>query len=289
MKVGAHVSTAGGLHTAIDRAQEMGAETIQIFASSPRAWAFKPPSDEVVKAFREKAAASGIGPTFLHGIYLVNLGGPALLEQSVASLTAHLGVASRMGASGVIFHAGSHKGVGFDGVLPQAVAAITKVLVGSPKDAWLIIENSTGMGNHIGASFEEIGRIIVAVGSERVKVCLDTQHSVAAGYMLLDKDGLEKAMTEFDRHIGLERLVAVHANDSKVPPGSGVDRHENIGDGSIGEEGFLRIMSHAAFRDVPFLLEVPGIEGGGPDKANLDRLKAIRAKAMAGKGSKKGK
>ena len=289
MKIGAHVSAAGGLHTAIDRAQEMGAEAIQVFASSPRAWAFKPPSDDVVKAFREKTAATGIGPAFLHGIYLVNLGGPALLEQSVASLTAHLGVASRIGASGVIFHAGSHKGAGFDGVLPQAVAAIGKALDGSPKDAWLIIENSAGMGNHIGASFEEIGRIIEAVGSERVKVCLDTQHSVAAGYMLFDKDGLEKAMAEFDRHIGLKRLVAVHANDSKVPPGSGVDRHENIGEGSIGEEGFVRIMSHAAFREVPFILEVPGMEGGGPDKANLDRLKAIRAKAMAAKVAKKGK
>jgi deoxyribonuclease-4 len=288
MKIGAHVSTAGGLHTALDRAQEMGAETIQIFASSPRAWAFKPPSDDVVKAFREKAAASGIGPAFLHGIYLVNLGAPGLLEQSVASLTAHLGVASRIGASGVIFHAGSHKGVGFDGVLPQVAESIKKALDGSPKDSWLIIENSAGMGNHIGASFEEIGRIMKAVGSGRVKACLDTQHSVAAGYMLLDKDGLEKAMAEFDRHIGLKRLVAVHANDSKVPPGSGVDRHENVGDGSIGEEGFLRIMSHPAFRDVPFLLEVPGIEGGGPDKTNLDRLKAIRDKAVAGKGAKKG-
>ena len=134
------------------------------------------------------------------------------------------------------------------------------------------------MGQHIGAKFEELGRIIETVGSPRLKVCLDTQHSFAAGYDLASKGGLETALEEFDREIGLDRLVAVHANDSKQPLGSGIDRHENIGQGHIGIEGFETLMSHPAFSDLPFFLEVPGMEGGGPDKANLDILKGIREK-----------
>ena len=120
-----------------------------------------------------------------------------------------------------------------------------------------------------------------ALASPRVKVCLDTQHSFAAGYNVVEEDGLNRALEEFDREIGLLNLVAVHANDSKVPFASGVDRHENIGQGHMGLEGFRCIMRHSAFRDVPFLLEVPGVEGKGPDKANLDILKGLREEVGA--------
>ena len=142
----------------------------------------------------------------------------------------------------------------------------------------MIIENCAGMGNHIGASFTEIGRIMKALGNPRVKVCLDTQHCFAAGYNLATLEGLNDAMEEFDREIGLEHLVAVHANDSKIVLGGGVDRHENIGDGNIGISGFECIMAHPAFQEVPFLLEVPGTNRSGPDVANIERLKAIRTK-----------
>lgn len=278
MKLGAHISTAGGLDKAIDRAQEIGAETIQIFASSPRGWAFKPVPEDRVLAFREKSEATGISPTFLHGIYLVNVGGtPDLVQKSIASLSEHMNVAGQIGAAGVIFHGGSHKGVGFDGILDQAAAALKEVLSSSPDEVSLIIENSAGMGSHIGASFREIGRLIDAIASPRVMVCLDTEHCFAAGYDLADPDGIDAVMEEFDREIGLSKLVAVHANDAKVEHGSGVDRHENIGEGFIGVKGFQVIMGHPAFRDVPFLLEVPGFDKKGPDKKNMDRLKAIRA------------
>ena len=145
----------------------------------------------------------------------------------------------------------------------QAVRTIEAVLERSPSDTWLIIENSAGMGFHMGASFEEIGRLIAAVGSDQVKVCLDTEHTFAAGYNLADRDEIDASMDEFDREIGLDRLVVVHANDAKVEFGSGVDRHENIGEGYIGIEGFEVIMGHSAFRDVPFLLEVPGLREEG--------------------------
>ena len=284
MELGAHVSAAGGIDKAIDRAVGIGAETIQVFASSPRAWKFKPIAEDKALSFREKAAAAGIEATFLHGSYLVNIGGkPEHVAKSVASLTNHMGAAAQLGARGVIFHSGSHKGVGFDAVLGQAADALAQVLDNTDDDVQLIIENCAGMGAQIGASFAELGRLIKAVDSPRLKICLDTEHAFAAGYNIADPEGIQSAMAEFDEEIGLDRLVVVHANDAKVEFGSGVDRHENIGEGYIGVEGFETIMAHAAFADVPFLLEVPGMNKKGPDKPNLDRLKDIRERlAVAG-------
>jgi deoxyribonuclease-4 len=280
MKLGAHVSAAGGIDKAIDRAQEIGAEAVQIFASSPRGWAFKPITDKQIDSFRARSAETGIS-AFQHGIYLVNLGGgPELLEKSIESLTNHMNVASKIGSAGVIFHCGSHKGVGFDGIFDQAVDAMKQVLDNSPDDVWLMIENSAGMGAHIGASFKEIGALIKGVDHPNIRVCIDTEHAFAAGYNIADPEGIEVAMQEFDQEIGLSKLAAVHANDAKVEFASGVDRHENIGEGHIGIKGFETIMGHPAFRDVPFLLEVPGQDKKGPDKENLDRLKEIRERLL---------
>ena len=278
MRLGAHVSTSGGLHTAIGRAEEIGAETIQIFASSPRAWRFRSHASEDIFAYQDRARKSDVTPLFIHCSYLVNVGGSEdILGKSVTSLIAHMGAAHAIGAAGVIFHGGSHKGVGFDGVFEQTVIALKEVLASSSGDVWLIIENSAGMGSHIGSSFREIGRILREIESPQLKACLDTQHSFAAGYNIADRNGLDDAMGEFEEEIGLSRLVAVHSNDSKIELGGGVDRHENIGDGHIGITGFEGIIAHPAFRDVPFLLEVPGVDGSGPDKYNLDLLKQIRS------------
>ncbi len=278
MKLGAHVSTSGGVDKAFDRALEIGAEAFQIFATSPRAWRFRDAPDSQVTAFHRRAEETDISPFFIHASYLINVGGgPELVKKSVDSLTSHMNAAGRLGAAGVIFHGGSHRGAGFDGVLDQAAAALRSALAGSPDDVRLIIENSAGMGAHIGSSFSEIARIIDAVGDSRVDVCLDTQHTFAAGYNLADAGAIDGVMDEFDREIGLQKLVVVHANDAKTGFGSGVDRHENIGDGHIGIGGFEVIMGHPAFRDVPFILEVPGMDKKGPDKENMDRIKAVRA------------
>ena len=137
------------------------------------------------------------------------------------------------------------------------------------------------MGQHIGAKFEDLGRILKAIESPRLRVCLDTQHCFAAGYDMTTKQGIEAMVAEFDRDVGVSNLLAVHANDSKRPCGSGVDRHDNIGDGFIGEDGFAAIMGNPAFRDVPFLLEVPGFEGKGPDRQNTDILKKIRREVVS--------
>ena len=283
MKIGAHVSSAGGVSKSVARAAGIGCETLQIFGSSPQGWAFKPVPEKEVEAFRMASAEAGIGPAFLHAIYLINLGtsNPANLEKGIQSLINYMNLAADIEANAVIFHPGSHKGAGYDAIFDQVVDALKRVLDNSPDGPSLAVENMAGMGEHIGAKFEELGRIIEAVGSPRLKVCLDTQHSFAAGYDLTTTPGIEAMITEFEDTIGKGRLAAVHANDSKRPCGSGVDRHDNIGEGFIGESGFATIMGHPAFRDVPFLLEVPGFEGKGPDQRNIDILKTIRQQVGA--------
>ena len=223
-------------------------------------------------------------PVFIHGVYLINLAtsDPLGLERSVDSLTWSLDVCRRIGALGTIFHLGSHRGAGFEAVLPQVVAAVRQVLERCPGDTWFILENSAGMGASVGSRFSELGVIMREAASPRVKTCFDTQHAFAAGYDVAIAQGLEATLAEFDEQVGLANLVAVHANDSKIPLGGGVDRHENVGEGLIGREGFRVILGHPAFRDIPFLLEVPGFDKKGPDKENLDILRQIREEVGAG-------
>ncbi len=281
MHIGAHISAAGGVEKAVARAQEIGAECIQIFASSPRGWAFKPIPDASAKGFRDGVKKAGLGPTVLHAIYLVGIGtpDPEIVRKSVESLTSHLRAADQLGALGLIFHPASHRGSGLDAVFDQFVANARQVLKDAPGEALLMLETSAGMGDHIGSKYADVGRLVKAIKSPRVAVCLDTQHTWAAGYDVVTKPGLDAALAEFDREIGLKLLRAVHANDSKKELGSAVDRHDNIGEGLIGRAGFLNIVKHKAFRDVPFYLEVPGFEGTGPDKKNVDILKAVRKEA----------
>ena len=277
MIIGAHVSTAGGLRNAFDRASNIGAEAIQIFASSPRAWKFNQPKEEEVNLFKEKMEQTGIWPCYIHGSYLVNIGGdPSQIEKSIESLTNNMSVAGKIGAEGVIFHGGSHKGKGFHNIVKQASECLKRVLDNSPENVWLCLENSAGMGSHIGSSFEEMGELIHLVQNDNLKVCLDTEHMFAAGYDLTNPDEVPQIMKRFDEEIGLSKLVAVHANDSKVELGSGVDRHENIGDGFIGIDGFKSLMNDPSFEKVPFFLEVPGFDSKGPAEININLLKSIR-------------
>jgi apurinic endonuclease APN1 len=282
VQIGAHVSTSGGPVTAFDRALSVGAEAVQIFLTPPQQWRSSKVEPDVAQLFRERNAAEGDIPVFVHGVYLINLATPDVpnLNRSTSTLKSSMTTCAQLGIKGVIFHLGSHKGQGLDTVFDQICRACTDVLDSTPRDALLILENSAGAGGTIGSRFADLGRIIREVGNERVKVCLDTQHSYAAGYDFASGEGLELAMTEFEQEVGFDQLVAVHANDSKVELGSGRDRHENIGEGHIGVEGFRRIMSHRGFQNVPFLLEVPGFDGKGPDQQNVDILKSIRAELV---------
>jgi deoxyribonuclease-4 len=279
MKIGAHVSTAGGPATCFDRAEAIGAEAIQIFLTPPQQWRSSKFDEAQITGFHERHTASPIKDVFVHGVYLINLATDDIpnLNRGIGSLKSALTSCSQLGIRGVIFHLGSHKGQGLDAVFAQICKSCQDVLEATPDDALLILENSAGAGGNIGSNWADLGRIIREVGSPRVKVCIDTQHSYAAGYDFATAEGLEIAMSEFEQEVGFDQLVAVHANDSKVALGAGRDRHENIGEGLIGVEGFRRILHHPAFKDVPFLLEVPGFgEAKGPDEKNVDILKQLR-------------
>lgn len=278
MLIGAHVSTAGGASKAVARAEQIGAECMQIFCSSPRAWKVPPIAEDEAEKFKAESKRAGMGPTVIHGKYLCAIGSPdsELLEKSIVSLTAELRAAEQLGALGIIFHPASHRGQGFEAALPQFTDAMQKILDDVPGETLLMLETSAGSGDHIGSKFADLARIIRSVNSPRVAVCLDTQHVWAAGYNIADVEGLATTLKEFDSEIGLDLLRAVHANDSKKELGSAVDRHDNIGEGLIGLDGFRNIMCNPAFKDVPFYLEVPGFDKSGPDKPNVDLLKKIR-------------
>ena len=276
--LGAHVSSAGGIDKAVDRAVDVGAESFQIFGAAPQMWKRKHHPDEDTESYREKFKQAGLKSSFIHAVYLINLASPddELLRKSTDTLTAELDLASRIGADGVIFHVGSHMGSGFDHALPRIAASMSEALDRTPDDALLLIENNAGAGRSVGSSFTEIAAIMDAVDHPRVRVCLDTCHAHAAGYNVATVAGLKAAMDEFQREIGAEMLSAIHANDSKTELGSGKDRHENIGQGTIGIKAFRRMVRNRILRKAAWLLEVPGIEGEGPGQADVALLKALR-------------
>ena len=276
--LGAHVSSAGRIDKAVDRAVEVGAESFQIFGAAPQMWRRKHHPDEDTKSYREKFREAKLNSSFIHAVYLINLASPddELLRKSTDTLTAELDLASRIGADGVIFHVGSHMGSGFDYALPRIAASMKEALDRTPDDALLLIENNAGQGRSVGSTFPEISAIMNAVDNPRVRICLDTCHAHAAGYNVATIAGLKETMDEFQRELGADTLVAIHANDSKTELGSGKDRHENIGQGSIGMKAFRRMVRNRVLRKAAWLLEVPGYEGGGPGKADVDILKALR-------------
>lgn len=280
MHIGAHISSAGGIEKVFARARAIGAEAVQVFPSAPQQWKGPSFTDDQVSQFRAAHSMSRM-PAFFHGVYLINLGSAdeALLRRSVESLSTALEWAGRLGVRGVIFHAGSHLGQGWDDDLVRRICALMRTaLESAPNDTLLILENNAGQGNCIGGSWAELGALVAGMDNDpRIAICLDTCHALAMNYNIATREGCEAAMESFDKDIGLERLVAVHANDSKMPLGGLRDRHENIGAGYIGLEGFAAIMHHEAFREVPFLLEVPGLAGQGPDVENVMPLKAVRA------------
>lgn len=278
MKIGAHVSGAGGLDLAFGRAKEIGAECFQIFLAAPQRWMDPEIKPEIIERFKKNAAETGLGPNFVHGSYLINLGAESKehLEKSITWLRYGLNSCGKLGIQGVIFHIGSHKGNGFDHIKIQVSESIKKILSTTPSNVELILETSAGAGGNIGGTFEQIGELIKLSADNRVKVCLDTAHVFASGIDLRTAMGVAQATSEFDKKIGLENLVVIHANDSKVEFGSNRDRHENIGEGFIGLAGFKNILSNKSLQSLPMILEVPGFDGTGPDKANIDLLKSIR-------------
>jgi deoxyribonuclease IV len=276
--LGAHVEARGGLHLAFERARAMGAAAIQVHPTPPHYWGSPKLDDERVASFREAADAAGNPPYYFHAVYLINLAStdPVLRQRSESTLAGYLAAADRLGISGVIFHTGSHKGSGFDGCLPTVAEHLNRVLErANPSRARLLIENNAGTGGCVGAHFEELRAMLDAVPASHVGVCFDTCHAFASGYDLRTPETVEATLAEWDRIVGLDRLEVVHCNDSQTGLGSNRDRHANIGLGEIGEEGFRILLHDPRLQRIPFILEVPGIEGKGPDAANLEILRRL--------------
>ncbi len=276
MLIGAHVSCRGGIHTAVDRAAAIGADLFQTHPTPAQMWRPLRLDPEVRKQYLTSYAAAGMRGHYMHAVYLINLATPKdqLLRQSIGSLVHYMQLAEQLNADGVIFHPGSHLGAGFDGMLEQMGTALREVLERAPDSpAKLVVENSAGSGGCVGCSFEELGRIVDAAGSDRVGVCLDTQHMFASGYDVRTAEQVATTLDRFDTDVGFERLALVHANDSRRPLGSNVDRHANIGEGEMGTEAFTLLLADDRLRGVPWILEVPGEDRSGPDLANINRLR----------------
>jgi deoxyribonuclease IV len=258
----------------------MGADVVQLFVQSPRAWRFPNHEPAALEAFRERRAESGLRGVFVHALYLVNLASTdkAMYSKSVDTMGSTMDAACAIEADGVVFHIGSHLGAGFDKGLERVVPALEQVLDRCSETTWLLMENSAGAGGTIGRSIEELAVIFEALGRhERLGICLDSCHLYVSGVDVTDPRVLNGVLKELDDRIGLDRLRALHANDSKAPLGSNRDRHENIGDGLIGE-GLGAFLSHRRLQRLPVVLEVPGKDGHGPNADEIRKLRELHAR-----------
>ena len=279
MLFGAHCS--GGVKKALDNAIEMGADTVQLFVQSPRTWRFPNHDPLDLQAFRSKRQEAGI-PALVHALYLVNLAAPddAIYSKSVDTMRSTVDAACAIDADGVIFHVGSHLGAGFETGLERVVPALEQVLDRCNERTWLLVENSAGAGGTIGRSIDELVAIVDALGRhERLGVCLDSCHLFVSGVDVTDPVVMTALLADVDARIGLDRLRALHANDAKAPLGSNRDRHDNIGDGLIGE-GLGVFLAQPAVQHLPVVLEVPGADGKGPNADEIRKLRELHARAL---------
>ncbi|MFN2291837.1 MAG: deoxyribonuclease IV [Anaerolineae bacterium] len=277
--LGAHQSIAGGVEKSLERGQQAGCDTIQIFVKSPNRWQSKPLAEENIAAFHQAVVDTGIDPVFAHAQYLVNLATPddALWQKSVEALTDDLERCEQLELPGLVVHPGSHMGSGEETGIVRIAAALDEVhrrLPGYQVQVWL--ETTAGQGDHLGYTFEQLRDMVAAVDTpDRLGICFDTAHAFAAGYELRTPEGYAATWFEFDRALGLNRLKAVHLNDSKKELGSRVDRHEHIGLGLLGLETFRLLLNDPRFFGVPMTLETekgPDLE---EDRENLALLRSL--------------
>ncbi len=278
-KIGGHVSAAGGIDKAIERAQAIGANCVQVFSGSPRVWA-KPPLEKLdAKLIEAKQAELGVAPIVTHAIYLTNLASdnPELVKKSIDVLKYDLKFDALVKGAGVVVHLGSHQGRGWDAVKDQVVASIIEILAGTPADSHLLIENAAGQNGKICGNLGEIRWLMDEVKSPRLGWCFDTCHGWAAGLALgeVNSNGGMTAIEEIDTWHLWDELTVIHVNDSRDPFASGRDRHANLGDGEIPSADFKYFLNYSKLKDKPLILEVPGIKDEGPDAENIARLKKL--------------
>jgi deoxyribonuclease-4 len=277
------MSSSGGIDSAIDRIDAVGGDCVQVFTQSPRMWRPTDHKPEAIQRFREKRGAAGIGGVVCHALYLVNLAAPndEIYDKSVQAMRATVDAACAIEADAVIFHVGSHLGSGFEAGLERTCAALAQILERCEGDTWLLMENSAGAGGTIGRSLEELAVLLERLDHHpRLGVCLDSCHLYVSGYDVTDRGAVDSLVAEVDGRIGLDRLRALHVNDSAAELGSNRDRHANIGEGVMGEN-LGAFLAHPAFQRLSAYLEVPGENKTGPNANEIQKLRDLHARWTA--------
>jgi len=279
-ELGAHMSIAGGLHLALERGRAVGCFAVQIFVKNQRQWAAPLLRDADVRAFRAARRSSGVRAVFAHASYLINLASPdpAAWTRAVSFFTDELERAEALGLACVAIHPGSHLGTGAEAGLDRVAEAVAEVLRRTRGyRVRVALENTAGGGGSVGRTFAELGALMRRLGgARRVGVCLDTCHLFAAGYDIRSPVGYHAAMEECAREVGLSRVLAFHLNDARAPLGSGLDRHEHIGQGYLGLPAFRLLLNDPRFAAVPKVLETPKDPEPAADLRNLATLRRLR-------------
>ena len=274
--IGAHISTKGGLHTVFERAAEINASAIALFAKNGNQWKGKTMTDDDVAVFADRRT---LRPVLTHASYLINLAttNPEFHRKSIAAMIDELDRAERLGIHAVVLHPGAHMGAGVDAGIEQIARSLDQIHAAIPNHKVVtLLETAAGQGSCLGCTFEELGQIIELVDDKkRVAVCFDTCHVFAAGYELRNRDDYERTMESLVEHVGLDNVGAFHLNDSKKPLGSRVDRHEHIGDGQIGLDAFRMLLNDERFERIPKLLETPKTIETESDRENISKLRAL--------------
>jgi deoxyribonuclease-4 len=292
IRAGVHTSIAGGLHKSVTEAQLKGCDSFQIFARNPRGWLERQITGEEIHAFRDAREKAGLWPLAIHSVYLINLAAqdPAMLERSRTAFRQEIQRGIALGADYLVVHPGNPRTAIAEVGIMTAVESIRVAAqglklngaasgpnrAGKPGSLSILIENTAGQGSSIGCTFEHVADLIAALDDMPVDVCLDTQHTFASGYDISTEAGLNKTIRAINRSFGFDRIKLIHCNDSKVPLGSRVDRHQHIGLGHIGEEAFRRLTRNLKFRRVPFILETP-VDSEHDDHWNLATLRSLAA------------
>ena len=285
MLIGAHVSPAGGPARAVARGTERACRAIQIFAQNPRAWKPRDYSESEVAYFHSALADSDVDALVIHAVYLINCASEdeEILGKSLTSLIASLRSGERLGAGGVILHPGSalKNGGSVDAAVERAAAAIAEALAESA-GCPLLLENTAGAGGTLGRSFEELARLIeLAGGDQRLGVCLDSAHLLASGYDVRSAEALSGVLDSFAEIVGLDRLKALHVNDSQAPLGANRDRHAPLGEGEIGRAGCAAFLSEPRFDGLPCVFEGPGVDGSQVQREDIEIAFALRDEGLA--------
>lgn len=282
MRVGVHTSIAGAIENAAHHAKRIGCDTFQMFSANPRGWRTLDPTPEECERFRKARAEYGLSPVVIHDNYLINLASAdeTIREKSIDAFRRELERAVALGADYLVTHPGSARGSTPGQALRTCIESLKRAAAGLQLNGLtILIENTAGQGASIGRTFEEVAEIVDGASGEMpMGACIDTAHCFEAGYAIHEETGLRELVRRLDATVGLRRVRVIHANDSKTPFASRADRHQHIGRGYIGREGFRRIVRHPKLRRIPFICETP-IDRPGDDRRNLRMMRKLAGEA----------